>query len=96
MNENLTPKFYAIATLYIAVLLFNVAYFILPTFDVIAAYAEFYVYLLLLLAPVAPLAMVLVGTEVAVHHSSTFAVIFTAMTVMSVFATIFFVLPVIF
>ncbi|MBS3054576.1 MAG: hypothetical protein J4431_03500 [Candidatus Aenigmarchaeota archaeon] len=91
--EGLSPKFLAISTVYFMVLIVNVFYFILPALSVLTPYAEFYVYLLLVFAPMAPLAMLLAGTGMARHHETAFKLIFAAMTIISLFATIFFTLP---
>ena len=93
LPESISPKFLAMLIIYFAVLLFNVADFIIPSFSVIYVYQEFYIYLLLMLAPLAPLSMMLAGTEITSHHRTVFTILFAAMTLMSVFATIFFTLP---
>ncbi|MBI4018880.1 MAG: hypothetical protein HY364_01335 [Candidatus Aenigmarchaeota archaeon] len=91
--EGLSPKFLAVSTSYFIVLIINIFYFILPAFPVLTPYAEFYVYLLLIFAPLAPMIMLLAGTEMAKYHENAFKIIFAVMTTISVFATIFFTLP---
>jgi hypothetical protein len=87
-------KFLAASGAYIGVLLLSLVYFILPAYSVGIGVDDLYPYLIVMLAPLAPIVLSMARNPVAVQHEMEVKAIGTVMIIISLFATFYYALPV--